>query len=102
MSMKKTYLKTKPICKVRFAVPKEAHKPCKKVNLVGEFNNWNASSTPMTEQKDGTFTVTLDLQTGKEYQFRYLIDGTNWENDKHADKYVPTIYGDCENSVVVV
>jgi hypothetical protein len=31
-----------------------------------------------------------------------LIDETKWENDWHADKYVPTPYGNAENSVVVV
>ncbi|OPX39712.1 MAG: glycoside hydrolase, partial [Desulfobacteraceae bacterium 4484_190.3] len=25
-----------------------------------------------------------------------------WENDWDADKYLPSIYGSCENSVVIV
>ncbi|MDX1655300.1 MAG: isoamylase early set domain-containing protein, partial [Candidatus Competibacteraceae bacterium] len=48
---------------------------------------------------DGSFTVTVNLESGKEYQFRYLLDGERWENDWEADKYVPA--GGHDNSVVV-
>ena len=102
MSMKKQYLKTKPICKVTFRVPKEAAKAAETVHIVGEFNNWDIYATPMKKLKSGAFTVTLDLDRGREYQFRYLMDETKWENDWQADKYVPTPYGNAENSVVVV
>jgi 1,4-alpha-glucan branching enzyme len=102
MSIKKQYLKTKPVCKVTFRIPKEAAKTAKRVHVVGEFNNWSIDATPMKNLKNGSFTVTLDLDLNREYQFRYLIDDSNWENDWEADKYVPTIYGDCENSVVAV
>jgi 1,4-alpha-glucan branching enzyme len=102
MSMKKQYLKTKPICKVTFRLPKEAAKPSETVHIVGEFNNWDIYATPMKKLKSGAFTVTLDLDRGREYQFRYLMDETKWENDWQADKYVPTPYGNAENSVVVV
>ena len=102
MSMKKQYLKTKPICKVTFRLPKEAAKPAEAVHIVGEFNNWDIYATPMKKLKSGAFTVTLDLDRGREYQFRYLMDETKWENDWQADKYVPTPYENAENSVVVV
>ena len=65
-------------------------------------NNWDIYVTPMKKLKNGAFTLTLDLNLDTEYQFRYLIDETKWENDWHADKYVPTPYGNAENSVVVV
>jgi len=44
----------------------------------------------------------VKLKTGREYQYRYLIDGRNWQNDVQADKYVHSSYGACENSVVMV
>lgn len=100
--MKKRYLKTRPLCRVCFELPKEAVANCKKVCVVGEFNNWNTRATPLKRRKDGSFAVTIDLPTGREYQFRYLLDGTVWENDWNADKYVPTCYEGYENSVVVV
>lgn len=102
MSLKKKYLKSKPVCKVSFEVPKEAANSAEKICIVGEFNDWDEKATPMKKLKNGKFTATLDLSTGKEYQFRYLVDDSEWENDWQADKYVPTTFGDCENSVVVV
>jgi 1,4-alpha-glucan branching enzyme len=100
MSIKKQYLKSKPICKVTFRLPKEAVESAKSVNLVGEFNNWNIYATPMKKLKNGSFTVTLDLESNRDFQFRYLIDQTTWENEWDADNYVATPYGDCENSLI--
>ena len=56
----------------------------------------------MAKLKRGAFTITLDLDIGREYQFRYLVDGTEWKNDEAADRYVPSPYPGVENSVVVV
>ncbi len=100
--MKKQYLKTKPVCKVSFALPKEAAGNAKNVSIVGDFNNWNKKKHKMKKLKNGSFTSVIDLDVGTEYQFRYLIDGKAWINDSNADKYVPTEYTDAENSVVVV
>jgi len=102
MSLKKRFLKGRPVCKVTFNIPQEAVDEAQTVHVFGEFNNWDVYATPMKRLKDGSFTVTVDLDQGAEYQFRYLIDETIWENDWNADKYVPSHYGNCENSVVVV
>jgi hypothetical protein len=56
----------------------------------------------MTRLKNGEFKITLDLETGSEYTFRYLIEGEVWENDWEADKYVPSGIAGQDNSVVVV
>jgi 1,4-alpha-glucan branching enzyme len=102
MALKKQYLKTRPVCKVTFRLPKEASKSANNVNIVGEFNGWNIYATPMKRLKSGDFTLTMNLDINKEYQYRYLIDEMIWENDWQADKYVLSPYGDCENSVVVI
>jgi 1,4-alpha-glucan branching enzyme len=102
MSLKKQYLKSKPECKVTFTLPKEAIAKAKKVTLVGEFNDWNKSITAMKKLKNGSVSVSLNLKTGREYQYRYLIDGKTWENDWAADKYVASSIPGVENSVVVV
>jgi hypothetical protein len=47
----------------------------------------------MQRKPDGGFTVTLDLEAGRAYRFRYLLDGERWENDWTADDYVPNEYG---------
>ena len=102
MSVKKRFLKSKPICKVSFRLSKEAVAGAKAVHLVGDFNDWDCAATPMTKLKSGEFTITLDLATGREYQFRYFVDGREWKNDQAADSYVPSPYPGVENSVVVV
>jgi 1,4-alpha-glucan branching enzyme len=101
MSISKKYLKSKPICKVTFTVPKLEAETAQVVYLVGEFNDWQTTNLPMKKQKSGDFKITLDLSTEREYQFRYLLDADHWKNDSAADKYVASPYGE-ENSVIVL
>lgn len=96
--LKKQYLKTKPVCKVTFYTPSEIE--AETVHLVGDFNQWDEAATPMEPLKDGRFKVTLSLDAEKEYQFRYLINKTEWHNDWDADKYVPNPFSG-DNSVIV-
>jgi 1,4-alpha-glucan branching enzyme len=71
------------------------------VHLVGDFNGWNETATPMMRKGRGDiWKVQMELNKGQEYQFRYLVDQTSWHNDWHADRYVPNIHGS-DNSVVV-
>jgi 1,4-alpha-glucan branching enzyme len=102
MSIKKQFLKSKPVCKVTFRIPEEIGNSAQTAHVVGEFNGWNFMATPMRKLKSGAFTMTLDLEQGREYQFRYLLDKKNWGNDADADKFVPTPYEDSENSVIVL
>lgn len=71
------------------------------VFLVGDFNDWNEQSDKMEKLKDGRFKLTLKLDAGREYQFRYLVGGKEWHNDWEADKYVPNPFSG-DNSVVSV
>lgn len=100
MSLTKRFLKTKPICKVNFKLTKAVVGSAKKVELLGDFNEWEKGALSMKRNKDGSFVATLDLETGKDYQFRYLIDGETWVNDWDADRYQFNPAGNCENSVV--
>jgi 1,4-alpha-glucan branching enzyme len=102
MSVKKRFLKSKPMCKVTFKLSKAQTTGAEKAALVGDFNGWDTGATPMNALKSGGFSVTVDLETGKEYQFRYLLDGERWENDSAADRYVPTEYPGIENGIVAV
>lgn len=96
----KKFLKSKPVCKATFTLPVEAAPTAEKVAIVGEFNEWNTENgIAMKKQKNGLFKATVELDTNKEYQFRYLIDGETWENDWEADNYIATPFG-TENSVV--
>lgn len=103
MSLKKQYLKSKPVCKVTFSLDKDAVQGAGKVDLLGEFNNWNtAEPVTMKKLKNGTFKVTIDLPAETEFQFKYLLDGEIWMNDLEADKFVNSGLGSEENSVVAL
>lgn len=95
--LKKTSTKKGKAVKVTFYTHKLPD--AKNVYLAGDFNDWNESSHPMEHLKDGRFKLALDLDAGKEYQFRYLVDG-EWHNDWEADKYVPNPFSG-DNSVVI-
>ncbi len=96
--MTKGYLKTKKgVCKVTFELPKDV--AAQTASLVGDFNNWDPNATPMKRKRDGSFSVAVNLESGKEYRFRYLLDNARWENDWQADAYVPNTFG-TEDSVV--
>ena len=94
--IKKQFFKSK--CKVTFEVPKDTE--AKTVTVVGDFNNWDKSATPMKRLKSGVWKTTVDLKKDDSYQFRYLIDGESWVNDQAADQYVPNNI-DGDNSVVI-
>ena len=102
MSLKKKFLKSKPVCKVTFNLSAEVAETATNVVLVGDFNEWDQENGVVMKQlKNGSFKTTVNLETGKSYEFRYLIDGEKWENDSEADKYIASPYGS-ENSVVDV
>ncbi|WP_407275522.1 isoamylase early set domain-containing protein [Halothiobacillus sp. DCM-1] len=101
MSLTKKPLKTRPVCKVTFTLPAHATQGAKQVMLVGDFNEWSEDSHPLKQAKtDGSFSITVDLPVEQAFQFRYLVDGTRWQNDEAADAYTPTPFGNEQNSVV--
>lgn len=102
MAFKKQYLKSKAVCKVTFKLSKEEAKAAQEVCLVGDFNDWDETSTPMKKLKNGSFTATLNLPKDSEHQFRYLLDKQEWENDWEADSYMPSPISLEDNSVVSV
>ena len=69
------------------------------VKLVGDFNGWNAEANPMKKNKSGLWKTDLKLDAG-EYQFRYLVNESEWLNDD-ATEVVPNSYGST-NSVANV
>ncbi len=100
-AIKKEYKVKDNQCRVTFRLAKAAAPNAKKVCVVGDFNGWDFHANPMKKAKTGVYSITLDLEPGKEYQFRYLIDESEWANHWNADKYVKSPFGDSENSVVV-
>ncbi len=101
LGIKKQYLKSNGSCNVTFRLPKEAAPDAQVVTIVGDFNNWNFTENQMKKLRNGDFKATLKLHRDKEYRFRYFIDGTRWENDWCADKYVPNSFGSDDSLVIV-
>ena len=98
MSIKKQFVKTKPLCKVTFSiVAKEATTAA----VVGDFNNWNPAQGELTKLKNGTFKATFDLPKDASYEFKYVVDG-NFLNEPEADAFVFNNFAGAENSVSVV
>lgn len=100
MSLKKTFSSDGKKCTVVFNVNPNAAANAEKVFLVGEFNSWDETSIPMKKGPDGSFSVRKQLETNREYQFRYLLDGKIWINDWKADKYIRSELANDDNSVV--
>lgn len=84
--------------KVTFVLPKEAVENAETVAVLGDFNNWQ-DGVVLSKQKDGSFKAAVELEKGRTYQYRFLINGVKWENDWAAEAYAPTPFG-TYNSVV--
>jgi hypothetical protein len=88
--------------KVTFELPKEAVENAETVAVLGDFNQWDIQKgIELKKQKDGSFKTAVELEAGRNYQYRFLIDGQRWENAWNAEAYEPTPFG-TYNSVVKV
>jgi 1,4-alpha-glucan branching enzyme len=99
MSIEKKFLKSKPVCKLKFRLAGHDVEGARSVAVAGEFNDWSADQLPLKQAKDGSWSASLDLEANRDYQFRYVINGTEWMNDPEADWYVPNGLN-AENSVI--
>lgn len=54
------------------------------VMLVGDFNDWTASATPLrSAAAGGLWTVTVPLAPGR-YRYAFVVDGKRWQPDPSA------------------
>lgn len=100
MPVAKRFLKSKPVAKCTFKLPKAAAPEANDVKVVGDFTDWLAQPVNMKRLKSGDFKAEIDIEVGKRYQYRYLIDNQEWENDWQADGYQPVPELGVENSVL--
>lgn len=98
--LKKQYSKSKPVCKVTFSLPVEAVEGGAEVRVVGDFNDWNWEQGFVMTVKKGEYSASADLASGRDYEFRYLVDNERWVNDWAADGYLPSPYFGTDNSVL--
>jgi 1,4-alpha-glucan branching enzyme len=95
--IRKNHLKGGKVSRATFDLPPEIE--AESVSLCGGFNQWSYTDHPMIRRKDGRFSITVSLEAGKTYRFRYLIDGRTWENDWEADGHAANDFG-TEDSLV--
>ena len=98
MSVKKQFVKTKPVCKVTFSV--EA-KEAVTASVVGDFNNWNQREGELSKLKKGSFKGTFDIPKDASYEFKYVIDGA-YVNESEADSFKWNDFAGTENGVLYV
>ena len=98
--LKKQFLKSRPVCKVTFSLPKEAFQEASEVRLLGDFNQWSWEEGFVMKKGESEYKVVIELPKGLSFQFRYVSDEGTWENDWHADAYQYSPFSGVDNSVV--
>lgn len=93
--MKKTFSKITNKCKITFTYPEKVES----VAVAGDFNEWNPASLPMKKGKTG-FSVTIEVDPDREYQYRFWVNNERWENDNSADDFADSPYADAQNCLV--
>ncbi len=65
---------------VRFVLAAPA---ARSVALVGDFNGWSASATPLAADRAGAWAVAVALAPGR-HRYAYVVDDTHWVTDPVA------------------
>jgi 1,4-alpha-glucan branching enzyme len=97
--IRKSRTESEDTVRVTFEIPGSVW--AERINLVGDFNGWDRDNLPFTLDRDGNWVVELDLQRGRQYRFRYLINGDYWGYDWHADKHTPRPDGQSDSILIL-
>jgi 1,4-alpha-glucan branching enzyme len=84
---------------VTFRLPRAVK--AESVHVVGDFNAWSSVAHPMTRDAEGLVTA-VELDGGRRYRFRYLLDGERWANDWAADDYAANNFGGDDSVIDLV
>jgi 1,4-alpha-glucan branching enzyme len=68
----------------------------KKVQLVGDFTNWQEQPVALKKSVDGVWTASVGLRPGS-HHYLFIVDG-EWRDDPECEMHVPNPYGS-RNSV---
>lgn len=69
-----------------------------RISVVGDFNGWRPTETPLQQDRAGAWRAVVDLPAGRQFEFCYLVDG-KWRTDHNADGSRPNEFGS-ENCLV--
>jgi 1,4-alpha-glucan branching enzyme len=84
--------------KVTFSLPYTEGQAA--VAVVGDFNAWNGATHRLAKRNNGTCSVSVLLDEGQRYRFRYYGEDGRWFNDEAADAYEASEHNS-ENSVLL-
>lgn len=73
--------------------------PKAKVFVMGDFNGWNRSSTPLVETADGAYEISLTLPVGK-HPYQFVIDSAELPDPNNPDR-VPNGFGGFNSMLTV-
>ena len=85
--------------KVTFVMPYSEGQAA--LSVVGDFNDWQPGATKMVKRNNGTCSVSISLDAGKRYLFRYFGEDGVWVNDEAADAYEVSEHGS-DNCVLLI
>lgn len=89
--------------KITFTLPAEALAEATEALLLGDFNDWDTErGIALEKQKDGSLKAVVQLEPGKTYQYRYLLNDGRWVNDYYAQDYAPVSGFHVENCLITV
>lgn len=71
-----------------------------RVTVVGDFNDWNLTATPLQHASGDLWTVTVPLVPGR-YSYNFVIDGQRWVTDPVAPRARTNEFGQ-PSSVITV
>ena len=70
------------------------------VAVVGDFNDWDPSATPLRPASDSLWSVVVPLRPGR-YRYTFVVDGTQWRRDPSAPRALEDDFG-TPTSVITV
>lgn len=70
--------------KVRVTFTMPAMDGCNCLYLVGRFHEWNESVYRMQRAEDGTWFLTIELESDSEFQYRFRTNDGSWLEDPFA------------------
>lgn len=84
------YVKSRKVYKLTFEVPASevADHEVESLAVVGTFNQWDEKANLFKANKKGNYKAVVEVEEPGSYQYRYLLNGTAWLNDWHAEDYV--------------
>ena len=71
----------------------------RRVSLAGTFNNWDSNSVLAKKDRQGSWSVKVNLNPGR-YEYKFVVDGS-WLNDPDCKERIPNSLGSA-NSILVV